>query len=125
MITRFEEHAAARMLGHDDSPPRSQRRLFFSQARQRTLFGLTLAVSKEGHFEWEDFRQQLIQSIGDWERLECGAQPPWDYYERFLMALVGLLEQRGVLTASDLQRQLGLGDDACRPASATPGPELS
>jgi len=107
MFTRFEEFAAAKMLGHADSPPRSQGKLFFSQEWQRTLFGLTLAVSKEGHFEWEDFRKNLIRSIGDWEGMDCGAQPPWDYYERFLLALVRVLEQHNVLTSAEIKEQLG------------------
>jgi nitrile hydratase accessory protein len=107
MFTRFEEYAASKMLGHADSPPRSQGKLLFNEDWQRTLFGLTLAVSKEGHFEWEDFRKHLIRSIGDWEQLDCESQPPWDYYERFLQALVQVLEQHGVLTASEVDRQLG------------------
>lgn len=102
MFTRFEEYAAAQMLGHPDSPPRSQGRVYFGQDWQRQLFGLALAVAKQGHIEWEDFRQQLIRSIGDWERLECEAQPPWDYYERFLKALLCVLEQHQVVTEGEL-----------------------
>jgi nitrile hydratase accessory protein len=106
MFTRFEEYAASQMLGHADSPPRSQGRLFFAQAWQRQLFGLTLAVAKQGHFEWEDFRQHLIGTIGDWERLDCAAQPPWDYYERFLMALLQILEEQQLVAEDELRRAL-------------------
>jgi nitrile hydratase accessory protein len=102
MFTRFEEYAASKMLGHADSPPRSQGKLHFSHEWQRTLFGLTLAVSKEGHFEWEDFRKNLIGSIGEWEGMDCEAQPPWDYYERFLIALTQVLEQHHVLSAAEI-----------------------
>lgn len=102
MFTRFEEFAAAQMLGHADSPPRSQGKLHFSQDWQRTLFGLTLAVSKEGHFEWEDFRKHLIQSIGAWETMDCADQPPWDYYERFLLALTQVLQQHAVVSAAEI-----------------------
>jgi len=102
MFTRFEEYAASRMLGQPDSPPHSHGKLHFDQDWQRQLFGLALAVSKEGHFEWDDFRQQLIRSIGDWERLDCAAQPPWDYYERFLQALLRVLEQHQVTSEGEL-----------------------
>lgn len=102
MFTRFEEFAASQMLGHADSPPRSQGRLHFDRDWQRTLFGLALSVSKQGHFEWEDFRRHLIREIGDWEQLPCGAQPPWDYYERFLGALLKVLEEHGVVRADEL-----------------------
>jgi nitrile hydratase accessory protein len=106
MFTRFEEYAASAMLGHTDSPPHSQGKLYFSEAWQRKLFGLTLAVSKEGHYEWEEFRKNLIQSIGEWEEMDCKKQPPWDYYERFLLAFVQVLEQQGVLTATEIERQI-------------------
>lgn len=102
MFTRFEEFAATQMLGQPDSPPRSQGRLHFDHDWQRKVFGMALALAKEGHFEWEDFRQQLIRSIGDWERLECGAQPPWDYYERFLEALARALELRRIATGGEI-----------------------
>jgi nitrile hydratase subunit beta len=102
MFTRFEEYAATRMLGHKDSPPRAQGRLLFTRDWERQLFGLALAVSREGHFEWEDFRQNLIRSIGDWEGMECGNQPPWDYYERFLIALTRVLEESGIVTAAEV-----------------------
>ncbi|AOB31749.1 nitrile hydratase [Bordetella sp. H567] len=106
MFTRFEEFAAAQMLGQPDSPPRSLGKLHFSKEWQRTLFGLTLALSKEGHFEWEDFRRNLIAAIGDWEQLDCESQPPWDYYERFLLALIQVLDQHQVLSPADIERQM-------------------
>lgn len=106
MFTRFEEYAATQMLGQPDSPPRSQGKLHFDHDWQRQLFGLALAVAKEGHFEWEDFRQQLIRSIGDWEQLDCRAQPPWDYYERFLEALLRALELHQVITEGELVQAL-------------------
>ena len=106
MFTRFEEFAAAQMLGQPDSPPRSLGKLHFSQDWQRTLFGLTLAVSKEGHFEWEDFRRNLIESIGDWEQLDCADQPPWDYYGRFQLALERVLEQHAVVNPAEIEEQM-------------------
>ncbi|OGB03027.1 MAG: nitrile hydratase accessory protein [Burkholderiales bacterium RIFCSPLOWO2_12_FULL_64_99] len=106
MFTRFEEFAATQMLGQPDSPPRSQGKLHFDHDWQRKLFGMALAVAKEGHFEWEDFRKQLIRSIGDWEQLECDSQPPWDYYERFLEALTRALEVKQLATGNELAQAL-------------------
>ena len=107
MFTRFEEYAATRMLGQKDAPPRSQGKLLFTRDWERQLFGLTLAVSKEGHFEWEAFRQNLIRSIGEWEATDCGSQPPWDYYERFLIALTRVLEETQLVTAAEIAEQTG------------------
>ncbi|KAF1027017.1 MAG: hypothetical protein GAK37_02539 [Pseudomonas sp.] len=97
MFTRFEEFAAASMLGQPDSPPRSQGKLLFSQPWQRDLFGLALALSKQGCFEWEAFRQHLIAAIARWEQLPCADQPAWDYYERFLEALEAVLHEHALL----------------------------
>ena len=106
MFTRFEEYAATQMLGQPDSPPRSEGKLFFSEEWQRTVFGMALALSKEGHFEWEDFRQNLIHTIAAWENSACGGETKWDYYERYTIALIAILEQYGILEPGELERQL-------------------
>lgn len=110
MFTRFEEYAATQMLGQPDSPPRSEGKLFFNQEWQRTVFGMALALSKEGHFEWEDFRKNLITSIATWEKDACAGDTRWDYYERYTMALIEVLEQCGVLEPGELERQMTPGE---------------
>lgn len=106
MFTRFEEFAANSMLGQKDSPPRAHGRLHFSQDWQRSLYGLALALSKAGHFEWEVFRQTLIASMSTWEQLPCSHQPPWDYYERYLEALIKVLQEHSLLDINELQTRL-------------------
>jgi nitrile hydratase accessory protein len=106
MFTTFEEYAANQMLGQHDSPPRASGKLYFSEQWQRTVFGMAMALSKEGHFEWDDFRQKLIASIAAWERDACGGQTTWDYYDRYAMALIAVLEEYGVIEAGELD-QLG------------------
>lgn len=103
MFTRFEEYAAASMLGTPDSPPRLDGKLFFTNRWERDVFGLALSLSKAGCFEWEDFRQSLIASIAKWETAECENQPRWDYYERFLEALLNVVEAHGVLSRDELK----------------------
>ncbi|XUW93339.1 nitrile hydratase accessory protein (plasmid) [Burkholderia sp. M6-3] len=102
MFTRFEEYAAASMLGADDSPPRLDGKLFFSNRWERDVFGLALSLSKAGYFEWEDFRQSLIKAIAHWESGPCEGQPRWDYYERFLEALLDVVGSSGVLSRDEL-----------------------
>ncbi|APR38511.1 nitrile hydratase accessory protein [Paraburkholderia sp. SOS3] len=106
MFMRFEEYAAASMLGEPDSPPRLDGKLFFTQRWERDVFGLALSLSKAGCFEWEDFRQSLIASIARWESIECANQPRWDYYERFLEALVSVVESSGIISRAELERVL-------------------
>ncbi len=104
MFTRFEEYDAASMLGTPDSPPRLDGKLFFTNRWERDVFGLALSLSKAGCFEWEDFRQSLIASIAKWETIDCENQPRWDYYERFLEALLNVVEASGVLSRNELAR---------------------
>ena len=106
MFTRFEEYAATQMLGQPDSPPRVDGKLYFSEDWQRMVFGMALALSKQGHFEWEDFRQHLIQKIAAWEQDACKGEAKWDYYECYALALIEVLEQYGLLKPGELERQM-------------------
>ncbi|WP_341316387.1 nitrile hydratase accessory protein [Paraburkholderia sp. IMGN_8] len=108
MFTRFEEYATASMLGDPDSPPRLDGKLLFTNRWERDVFGLALSLSKAGCFEWEAFRQCLIASIARWEALDCANQPRWDYYERFLEALLSVIESSGTLSAAELERVLAV-----------------
>ena len=102
MFTRFEEYAASSMLGQPDSPPRQQGKFLFDKPWERDVFGLALSLSKAGYFEWEAFRQNLIESIAQWEDGYCAGQPRWDYYERFFLALKKTLVEAGVLSAAEI-----------------------
>lgn len=97
MYTRFEEFAAAELIGTRASPPRVEGRLRFNDDWERSLFGMTLALAKNGVFEWEDFRQYLIVAIAEWEQTGCESKRPWDYYACFYQALVALLLERQVI----------------------------
>lgn len=110
MFTQFEEYAATQMLGQLDSPPRSNGKLLFNGEWERTVFGIALALSKQGHFEWEDFRNNLINTIAAWEQQVCEENTRWDYYERYTMALIAMLEQCGILKPGELEQQLRLDE---------------
>jgi len=106
MFMRFEEYATGSMLGESDSPPRIDGKLLFTDRWERDVFGLALSLSKVGCFEWEAFRQCLIASIARWEALDCAHQPRWDYYERFLDALLEVVESSGTLSRAELEQAL-------------------
>lgn len=102
MFTSFEDYAATQMLGQVDSPPKNDGKLYFTEEWQRTVFGMAMALAKEGHFEWEDFRQNLINAIAVWEENACASGTTWDYYEPYTMALIQVLEKHGVITPGEL-----------------------
>jgi nitrile hydratase accessory protein len=88
------------MLGAPDAPPRHEGALAFSMDWERRAFGLALALSKEGYFEWEQFREALIESISTWERKHALDDPSWNYYERWLEALQVVMARAGLLDAA-------------------------
>ncbi len=87
MQTSFEHFAVASMMGQPDTPPRANGSLCFHQPWERQAFGLAVALARDGHFEWEDFRQALIAEIAAWEATHSREDPGWDYYECWLAAL--------------------------------------
>ena len=106
MQTCFEHFAATSMLGCKDAPPRQNGALAFTRPWERRAFGLALALSKEGHFEWEDFRQALIASIAAWESSHALDDPSWDYYEHWLVALDAVMQQSGLCDGASLRALL-------------------
>lgn len=87
MQTSFEHFAVASMMGQSDTPPRANGTLCFHQSWERQAFALAVALARDGHFEWEDFRQLLIAEIAAWEASHSRDDPGWDYYECWLTAL--------------------------------------
>jgi len=103
MQTRFEHFAATSMLGAPDSPPRNNGALRFERDWEGRAFGMAIALSKQGHYEWEDFRQGLIASIAEWEAENPRDDPSWDYYQRWFLALERLVLERNIIGADELQ----------------------
>src|SRR6266404_2624338 len=87
MQSQFEHFAVTSMMGSPDRPPRADGALKFSPPWERIAVGVALALSRDGHFEWEDFRQHLIAAIGDWEARHEIDDPSWNYYDQWLDAL--------------------------------------
>lgn len=86
------------------APPRSNGELVFSAPWESRAFGLALALNAGGQLEWEEFRQQLIQAISDWER-EHPAGEEWSYYRCWLTALERTLDQVGLVPAEEMAQK--------------------
>ncbi len=102
MQIRFEHFAVTAMIGAQDSPPRSNGALCFGRDWERDAFGLALALAKEGYFEWEDFRRELIAVISEWEERHPRDDPSWDYYASWLSALERMLVKLKIAAADDV-----------------------
>ena len=102
MYTSFEQFAAASMLGEVDAPPRNNGELLFRRVWEGRAFGMAIALSKKGHYEWEDFRRELILSIAEWEGNHGDGDPEWDYYRQWLLALERQLIKARLLSQQEL-----------------------
>lgn len=103
MFTKFEHFAATSLMGSPESPPRQEGYLYFQRGWERLAFALAIALSKKGCYEWEDFRQQLISAIADWENKSDGEK--WDYYQRWLLALEHLAIESNLLDSEEIERE--------------------
>lgn len=103
MQTRFEHFAVTEMMGNPDTPPRANGSLCFGHEWERTAFGVALALAKQGHFEWDDFREELIAEIKGWEDAHPDDRSSWDYYERFLVALENAVVKSGLVQADEIE----------------------
>lgn len=103
MLTNYEQFAVTSMMGAADTPPRANGGLCFSEEWERQAFGVALALAKQGHFEWEEFRQELITSIGAWETSHDLSDQSWSYYERWLGALEVAVINSGLSTREEIE----------------------
>jgi nitrile hydratase accessory protein len=106
MQSRFEHFAVTSMIGAPDRPPRADGALQFAQEWERTAFGIALALSRDGVFEWEDFRQQLIAAIGNWEERHGISDPSWNYYDQWLAALESLVVSSGIVSREEIAQRV-------------------
>jgi nitrile hydratase accessory protein len=84
------------------APPRRNGELVFAAPWESRAFGLAVALHAGGAFDWEDFRQQLMRAIAEWER-DHEPDEPWSYYRCWLTALERVLVARGVVGAAELE----------------------
>ena len=102
MQSRFEHFAVTSMMGAPDRPPRADGALAFAHEWERTAFGVALALSRDGHFEWEDFRQRLIRTIAAWEERHGPGDPSWNYYDQWLAALEAVVVSCGLVSPEEI-----------------------
>lgn len=102
-------------LADDAGPPRRNGELVFDSLWESRAFGLALALSDGGLYEWEEFRQRLIARIGEWER-EGEDRDAWSYYRHWMSALEDLLVEKGALTMDEIEASTA--EIAARPKEA-------
>jgi nitrile hydratase accessory protein len=92
-------------MGGSAALPRRNGELVFEAPWESQAFGMAIALSEQGHYGWEQFRQRLIAEIGDWERSDEDERAVWDYYRHWLASLESLLEDRGLVSESEIDER--------------------
>jgi nitrile hydratase accessory protein len=84
------------------APPRKNGELVFGAPWESRAFGLAMTLHAGGSFEWEDFRQELIAVIGEWER-DHDPEEAWSYYRCWILALERVLEDGGMVGSDEVE----------------------
>jgi nitrile hydratase accessory protein len=95
------------------SLPRKNGELVFDAAWEARVFGMTISMHERSLFDWNEFRDELIEEIAIADREGSSST----YYERWLEAFEHLLVEKGLLTHEELEARLadfesGRRDDA-------------
>jgi nitrile hydratase accessory protein len=83
----------------DGAPPRDNGELVFSEPWEATAFGVAVALSGQGTYDWEHFRQRLITAIADAQGCEA-------YYESWAKALEASVVDAGLLPQRDIHARM-------------------
>jgi nitrile hydratase accessory protein len=74
----------------------------FEHDWQRRAFVLALALSEFGHYDWSEFQQSLIDTIGRWENTPESDRGSWEYYDHWVAALEKVINHHHLLTSPAL-----------------------
>lgn len=85
-------------LGDDLAVPRKNGELVFQAPWEGRVFGMAVAMSDEQHFDWDAFRDRLVDEIAAAE--EHGDSS--GYYERWLASFERLLIETNVVSPEEL-----------------------
>jgi len=97
------EREAAPVLDADGpgAPPRRNGELVFDAPWESRIFGLTMAMFSDGYFEWDEFRQRLIEEIA---RAEKATRAP-SYYACWQTAFERLAADKGLCDGREVSRR--------------------
>lgn len=83
------------------APPMANGEVVFEAPWQSRAFGMARALCEQGLYDWDEFRERLIDAIEAWEaRHDAGDD--YAYFDCFLSALTTLLEAKGICDSGEL-----------------------
>jgi nitrile hydratase accessory protein len=85
--------------------PRKNGELVFESPWQARVFGMAVALSDQGRYGWDDFRERLIVAIAAADHNDHDESPATIYYEQWLAAFEQLLLAQGFCTRDEIERR--------------------
>jgi nitrile hydratase accessory protein len=82
--------------------PRKNGELVFDAPWQSRAFGMAVGLHRQGLFDWDEFRDRLIETIAAHPGDDPSASPATIYYRQWLAALEKVLLDKALLAKSDL-----------------------
>ena len=96
-MTESLDRGISNMTGQQ-ALPRKNGELVFDEPWEGRAFGIAVAMNQDGVYDWEDFRDQLVEvTASDEEHVEQTG-----YYQRWVRALEQLALDRGLVTSMEL-----------------------
>ena len=100
-MTVSPDRKISEMFG-EQALPRKNGELVFDEPWEGRAFGLAVAMSHSGAFEWADFRDELIEAISSDERHGVAT----GYYQRWARALERLALKHSLITSAELDAKI-------------------
>lgn len=88
------------------SLPRKNGELVFQEPWEGKIFAMALALNKKGMYDWNDFRDKLIEEITKAEKNNPNHETEKYYYEHWEAALEKLLIEKKILAEDQLKHLL-------------------
>ena len=86
--------------------PRRNGELIFAEPWQSRAFGMVIALAETDVCKYEEFRQELIASIGRWDHEHADSpEAVYDYYTHWLGSFERLLAARGLLSEEEIRKR--------------------
>ncbi len=83
--------------------PRRNGELVFEEPWEGRVFGLAVAMTQSGIYDWAEFRHRLVEETRVDEGRDESGDEPNAYYRRWVRALEGLVVDRGLITSTEIE----------------------
>ena len=86
-------------------PPMANGEVLFEEPWQGRIFAMTILLHQDGLFSWQEFQDELIEVIGQWDAVNDETRQ-YEYYEHFSVALKTLLDKKDIVASGELGRRV-------------------